>query len=410
MRSRLPTGIQTFREIRREGHYYVDKTRHIECLINHGKSYFLSRPRRFGKSLLVDTIKDLFEGREELFRGLHIHRRWDWSKRNPVVRLDFSGGDFRTSDGLAENLRVQFDSLERGLPLRFRYDSASGRFYHLIETLSEHTGRRVVILVDEYDKPVLDPLVAGDKALARSNHDALRSLYGNIKRCDAHIRFSFVTGVSKFTKVSLFSDLNNLDDITIDSDYATICGYTEADRDAVFAPELDGLDRDAVRDWYNGYHWLGGERVYNPFDILLLFSKRRFRAHWFETGSPAFLIETLKQRRVFTLGLEGMFGTDDLLSAFDVDHIGIEALLFQTGYLTIAEEINCGGLISYRLGYPNREVRATSTLACCGRSAGGRRIRRSLRIAFTECWRGGTWPVWKRISDRCSRPFPTIGT
>ena len=360
-RRKLPTGVQTFRKIREDDFYYVDKTPHVLRLIEGGSHYFLSRPRRFGKSLLVDTVKELFEGSEALFQGLHIHDRWDWSARHPVVRLDFGGGDFREAGSLEVNLGAQFDELERDAPIEQRYDRAPERFGHLLRTLHRSTGRRVVVLVDEYDKPVLDALTAGNRNLARTHRDALRGLFGNIKARDADVRFAFLTGVSKFTKVSLFSELNNLTDITLDPRYATICGYTDRDLDAVFAPELDGLDRDAVREWYDGYHWLGEEKVYNPFDILQLFGSRRFRAWWFETGSPAFLIETLKSRGVLPLDLDGMVGGDELLSSFDVDAMAPEALLFQTGYLTIAEELNRGGRLFYRLGYPNREVRESLT-------------------------------------------------
>ena len=171
------------------------------------------------------------------------------------------------------------------------------------------------------------------------------------------MRFTFVTGVSKFTKVSIFSDLNNLTDITLDRRYSAICGYTEADLDAVFAPELGGLDREQVREWYNGYRWRGPEKVYNPYDVLLLLDSREFKAHWFETGTPAFLLDTLFERRLSSVSLSGMLGTEDLLSAFDVNKIGTEALLFQTGYLTITAEERLGGAALYRLGYPNREVR-----------------------------------------------------
>ena len=193
--------------------------------------------------------------------------------------------------------------------------------------------------------------------VAEANRDFLRGLYSAIKDYDAHVRFTFVTGVSKFSKVSLFSGLNNLADLTMDPRYSAICGYTDADLDAVFAPELPGLHRDEIRDWYNGYSWRGDQKVYNPFDILLLFDSREYKAHWFETGSPSFLIETLFQRRLGAPALEDMIGTDDLLSKFDVDDMAAEALLFQTGYLTILEERNLGGKTLYRLGYPNREVK-----------------------------------------------------
>ena len=250
---------------------------------------------------------------------------------------------------------AQLDRVERETGARSAYPSAPERLAHLLELLHRRNGRPAVVLVDEYDKPILDAL--DTPVVARANRDYLRGLYGVIKDCDAHIRFSLITGVSKFSKVSLFSGLNNLKDITLDPRHSAICGYVEDDLDEVFGPELPGLDRAKIRDWYNGYNWLGGERVYNPFDILLLFDSRAFRAHWFETGSPTFLVETLFRRRVRSVDLDGMLASDELLSTFDVDGIATEALLFQTGYLTIAIEEPRGGEMFYRLGYPNREVR-----------------------------------------------------
>ena len=354
-RRRLPIGVQTFREIREEDGYYVDKTPSISRLVDEGKHYFLSRPRRFGKSLLLDTLKELFEGNEPLFEGLDIHQRWDWSVRRSVVRLDFGAGHFREPGYLHTNVMTQLASAAERAGVDTRHDTSPERFGHLIRALSERTGQSVVVLIDEYDKPILDALDTPDTA--RANRDYLQGLYAVIKTCDAHIRFSLLTGVSKFSKVSLFSGLNNLIDITLDPSYSAICGYTEADLDTVFAPELAELNRDAIRDWYNGYWWLGEERVYNPFDILLLFRNRKFGAWWFETGTPSFLVETLFKRRVSSLALDEMVGSDDLLSAFDVDDIGTEALLFQTGYLTIRDKEDLGGEAFYRLGYPNREVR-----------------------------------------------------
>ena len=355
MKLKLPIGIQTFRKIREGGYYYVDKTQHVRQMVDGGDYYFLSRPRRFGKSLLVDTLKELFEGNEPLFRGLDVHGHWDWTARHPVVRLTFGGGHFSEPARLNESMMVQLDELEEDAGIERRYDTAPARFRHLIRALHRQTGRRVAVLVDEYDKPILDVLRTPEAA--RANRDYLRDLYSTIKACDAHLRFTFLTGVSKFSKVSLFSGLNNLDDITLDPRYSAVCGYTETDLDTVFSPELVGLDREAVRDWYNGYSWLGEENVYNPFDVLLLFRRRRFGAWWFETGTPTFLVETLKRRRIVSVDLEGMSGTDALLSSFDVDAIEPEALLFQTGYLTITGEEDVGGLPLFRLGYPNREVR-----------------------------------------------------
>ena len=354
-RRKLPIGIQTFRKLREGDCYYVDKTAYLRRLVDEGTHYFLSRPRRFGKSLLVDTLKELFEGSEDLFEGLDIHDRWDWSVRHPVVHLDFSSGNFKEPGYLREDVMAQLSAIERKTGVDSSYANAPTRFRHLVEALHERSGQRVVVLVDEYDKPILDALDAPE--IARASRDSLRGLYATIKFADAHIKFTLLTGVSKFSKVSLFSGLNNLNDITLDPRYSAICGYTEADLDTVFAPELPGLDREAIRDWYNGYRWLGEESVYNPFDVLLLFDRRRFGAWWFETGTPAFLVDTLVARGVGSLALDGMLGSDALLSAFDVDHIATEALLFQTGYLTIRRAEPRGGRMYYRLGYPNREVR-----------------------------------------------------
>ena len=355
IRRRLPLGIQTFRKIREDDCYYVDKTAYARRLIDGGTHYFLSRPRRFGKSLFLDTLKELFEGDEALFRGLAVHDRWDWSVRHPVLRLSFGGGLFQKPDGLHANVMAQLDAVERDAGVASPHSAAPDRFGALLAALHRHTGRRVVVLVDEYDKPILDALDVPE--VARANRDFLRGLYATIKDSDAHVRFTFLTGVSKFSKVSLFSGLNNLTDITLEPEYSAICGYTDRDLDTVFAPELAGLDRQAVRDRYNGYSWLGAERVYNPYDILLLFRRRKFDAYWFETATPTFLVDTLFERRVSSLALDGMVAGDDLLSAFDVDDMATEALLFQTGYLTIKGEEDLGGEPVYRLGYPNREVR-----------------------------------------------------
>ena len=312
-RRKLPLGIQTFREIREGGHYYVDKTDYIRRMDRGGKHYFLSRPRRFGKSLLVDTIKELFEGSEALFRGLAAEGDPVLSARHPVVRLSFGGGNFTKPENLHRNAMAQLWEIERQAQVSGESDGPPERFAELIRRLRERSGQSVVVLVDEYDKPILDALE--EPEVARANRDFLRGLYGVVKDCDADIRFTLLTGVSKFSKVSLFSGLNNLLDITLEPEFSAICGYTEADLDAVFAPELPGLDREAIREWYDGYNWLGAENVYNPYDLLLLFRRREFKPYWFETGTPAFLIETLVTRGVGSLELDDVVGDDALLSA-----------------------------------------------------------------------------------------------
>ena len=320
-----------------------------------GRFYFLSRPRRFGKSLLVDTLRSLFEGSEELFRGLDIHEHWDWSGNNPVVRLSF-GGKYNEPEDVERSVLNQLVWIEEEGQLEPLDPAGTGpeRLQDILRRLHRITGRQVVVLVDEYDKPILD--VLEDPALAKANRDYLRGLYGIIKDSAEHVRFVFVTGVSMFSKVSLFSGLNNLKDITLDPRYATICGYTDNDLDTVFAPELPDLDREEVRRWYNGYHWRGEEKVYNPFDVLLLFDSREFRPWWFETGSPEFLYRTLVERRVNPMALERRVSDAGLVSKFDVGDIGADALLFQTGYLTIADESWDGVETLYTLDYPNFEV------------------------------------------------------
>ena len=354
-RRKLPIGIQTLRTIRTDGHYYVDKTPHVARLVGSGSRYFLSRPRRFGKSLLVDTLKSLFEAQEDLFRGLAIHDSWDWSLRHPVLKLDFAGGDFSTPARLEAWVIAQLEDQAYAAGIDPPAGHAPERLQRTIRALREAGGgSQVVVLVDEYDKPILDVLASPDAA--RSSRDFLRGLYGTLKTCDEHLRLVLLTGVSKFSKVNLFSGLNNLDDITLDPRFATICGYTDAELDQVFAPELDGLDRDAIRKWYNGYGWRG-EPVYNPFDILLLLKNREFGAYWFETGTPTFLLELLSRRGVNSFDLDSMVADDALLSTFDVDRIEPEALLFQAGYLTVRDHEHLPGHRLYRLRYPNLEVR-----------------------------------------------------
>ena len=356
-RKKLPIGIQTFARIREDDCYYVDKTGIALQLIEEGNYYFLSRPRRFGKSLFLDTLGELFAGNEPLFRGLHVHDKWDWSRRFPVIRISFGGGVLLSREALDTRidslLGVNAENL--GLPTSTELDVA-GRFAELIRSAERVHGQRVVVLIDEYDKPILDNITRPE--IAREMRDGLRNLYSVIKDCDAHIRFAMLTGVSKFSKVSLFSGLNNLNDITLDARYSAICGYTDEDVDAVFTPELAGLDRDEIRQWYNGYNWTGTS-VYNPFDLLLLFQKREFRPYWFETGTPTFLVDLLTARRTFTPDLERVMALESLLSSFDVEQIPTEALMFQAGYLTIDSVRRLPGQLHMTLRYPNLEVRSS---------------------------------------------------
>ncbi|MDD2609366.1 MAG: ATP-binding protein [Giesbergeria sp.] len=355
-RKKLPIGIQTFAKLRQQNCYYVDKTPQILQLVEQGSYYFLSRPRRFGKSLLLDTIAELFEGNRPLFAGLHADSHWNWEQRWPVVRISFSDGVLHSRTELDTRIRLLLQENYARLGIAVPQDQdIAGLFGHLLQQTHQQTGEPVVVLVDEYDKPILDNITHPD--IAREMRDGLRNLYSVIKGQDAHVRFAMLTGVSKFSKVSLFSGLNQLNDITLDSAYSSLCGYTDEDVDTVFAPELPGLDREQVRLWYNGYNW-DGVGIYNPFDVLLLLQKRQFRPYWFETGTPTFLLDVLTQRRTFMPALEHMLASENLLSSFDVDDMSTEALLFQSGYLTIDQVQYLGVQPRYRLRYPNLEVRA----------------------------------------------------
>ncbi|AVI62965.1 ATP-binding protein [Halomonas sp. GFAJ-1] len=380
----LPIGIQSFEKLRKGHYYYVDKTPLIHNIAETGGYYFLSRPRRFGKSLLLDTLRCLFEGREALFEGLYIHDKWDWQTHNPVVRISFSNGVVTSREDLDANIRYQLQQQRHHLridvtpPERIADDFAS-----LLENAHLAYGQRVVVLIDEYDKPILDNLL--DPELARELREGLKNLYSVLKDADPHLHFVLLTGVSKSSKVSLFSGLNNLNDITLDAPYAAICGYTDHDIDTVFAPELPGLDREEIRRWYNGYRWgsKNVDSVYNPFDVLLLLQKREFGPYWFESATPTFLVNLLKERGVFTPQLAHWETEYELLSQFDVDAISSDALLFQAGYLTIKNiEEPIVGYRQYTLGFPNQEVETSLNQALLP-SLGVDDIPKQRRTLFT---------------------------
>jgi hypothetical protein len=355
---KLPIGIQSFPQLIGEGYCYVDKTPLIHRLTEQGKYYFLSRPRRFGKSLLISTLKAAFRGRQEWFQGLYLERNWDWSIVRPVIHLSLGGGVVQGREELELRLNELLSRNAEEYRVELRNPTTAGRFAELIRRLREQSGHSVAVLVDEYDKPILDNLERPEAALAI--RDGLRNLYSVIKDSGEDIHFALLTGVSKFSKVSLFSGLNNLEDITLSAEFATLCGYTEAEIRATFADYLDGVNFEQLRAWYNGYNFLG-EKVYNPFDVLLYLKHREFGNYWFETGSPSFLIDLLQRRRFPIPDLERLQAGEELLGSFDVGRIELEALLFQTGYLTIKERRRLGSRVTYELTYPNREVKMSLT-------------------------------------------------
>ena len=353
---KLPIGIQTFEKIIKRPCYYADKTFFVKKLLDEGEYYFLSRPRRFGKSLFLSTLKSAFSGEKELFQGLFLENNWDWSVTYPVVHISFGSGVCRN----VEDIQVTFDEIlydhTKKYEIRFVKKSRKGRFGELIQLLNEKYNQAVVILIDEYDKPILDNI--HDKKTAILIREELKNIYSVIKDSDPYIKFVFITGVSKFSKVSLFSGLNNLEDITLTARYSPICGYTQKELETVFADYLVGVDLNEVKKWYNGYNWLG-EEVYNPFDILLYLKNKEFRNYWFETATPTFLIKLLETGQYYIPDLYRLSAGEEIIGSFDVDDIKVETLLFQTGYLTIKKLQQIGAFRRYDLTYPNLEVESS---------------------------------------------------
>jgi hypothetical protein len=357
---KLPLGIANLKEIIAEGYAYVDKSRFVHELADSGKYHFLSRPRRFGKSLFVDTLKEAFEGNRELFRGLWLEDHWDWETRYPVISISLGKGEIADRQELDRRLKDLLRVNQQALGVECADpEDIAGCFSELIRLAAQKHGRRVVVLVDEYDKPILDNITQPEQvSLIRKG---LINFYSVIKDSDVHLQFVFLTGVSKFSKVSLFSGLNNLTDITLSPRFATICGWTETELTACFAEHLQGKDLDEIRRWYNGYSWLG-EKAYNPYSLLNHLRTGLFRNYWFETATPEFLIRLLTAKRYVIPAIERIELGPELLGSFDVESIFPETLLFQAGYLTITdqEEILPGEVL-YRLNYPNHEVKKSFT-------------------------------------------------
>jgi len=349
----LPIGIQTFEKIRNSNYYYVDKTMFVKKLEN-GGYYFLSRPRRFGKSLFLDTLKEAFSGNKELFKGLYLYDNWDWEKKYPVVKISFGGGKVRTPEALINYMNFILKNVSQDHQIELKEAIPDEQFYELIKSLSEKRGSQVVVLIDEYDKPILDAIE--NIEVARENREILKDFYSVLKDADPYLKLVFLTGVSRFSKVSIFSGLNQLNDITVDPSFAAVCGYTQSELENIFEDRLKDFDKNKVKEWYNGYAWLG-ESVYNPFDILLLFDKKMFKPYWFETGTPTFLIKLFMKNRYYLPELENLEVGEEILSNLDVDNIRIENLLFQAGYLTIKDLKTKGNKNLYILSFPNLEVK-----------------------------------------------------
>jgi len=353
---RLPVGIQTFSKIVDGDYLYIDKTKEAYKLITEYEAVFLSRPRRFGKSLFLDTLHEIFNGNKKLFKGLYIYDKWDFSVSYPVIKISFAG-DLRSCDSVKKRVINTLKSNSEDLELNcLNVDNPSDYFEELIKKAYKKHNQKVVILVDEYDKAILDNL--DQIGVAQEIREIIKSLYSVIKDNDRYIKFAFLTGVSKFSKASIFSGLNNLEDISLNKKFGNVCGYTQKDIETTFLPYLDGVDLEKVKVWYNGYNFLK-DPVYNPFDILL-FIKNDFiyRDYWFETGTPTFLIKLIKENNYFLPKLSNLVVDEKLVTSFDIENLDVEVILYQAGYLTIDKvtEKRRGG-IEYSLKIPNLEVK-----------------------------------------------------
>jgi hypothetical protein len=367
----LPIGIQSFEDIRTNNYLYVDKTEYLYRIITSGKIYFLSRPRRFGKSLTIDTLETLFTGQEELFEGLYIYDKWDWNRKYPVIRIDWTRIKHETPEEIERSLSLRLKIIARNSEITLLSEYASDCFGELIEELYRKTGEKVVILIDEYDVPILDAMDKLGEEL-KAMQKALHDIYKVMKGADNYIKFIFLTGVSKFAGLSIFSALNNPKDITFSQEYAALCGITQEELESNFSEYLDlvaeKLSRtrekllESIRRWYNGYSWDGKTSVYNPFSVLLFLDEKSFQSYWFRTGTPTFLIKLLKNRNDVELFLQPIRTREYVFSSYDPTRLETLPLLFQSGYLTIKEiTIEDDDSMTYRLEPPNNEVRNAFT-------------------------------------------------
>ena len=362
---KLPIGIQDFEKIRTSGYLYIDKTEHVYRLVSEGSYYFLSRPRRFGKSLLLSTIKALFLGKRELFKGLAIDQKedWDWAV-HPVLHLDLNTNKYDKAEVLEQKLdeslnewEALYDCARSDLPFGMRFEK-------VIKAAYEKTGQRVVILVDEYDKPLLQAI--GNRELQDEYRGTLKGFYGALKSMDGCIRFAMLTGVTKFGKVSVFSDLNNLEDISLDYAYHDVCGITEQELLSYFPTQIDALAErgkltreeciEKLRKMYDGYHFCeDAPGMYNPFSVLNTLDRKKFASYWFETGTPTYLVTLLRRHHYNLEEMPKAEIATDVLNLIDSSSTNPIPVIYQSGYLTIKgykEEFD-----KYILGFPNEEVK-----------------------------------------------------
>ncbi|MDR3291857.1 MAG: ATP-binding protein [Methanobrevibacter sp.] len=368
LKEKLSLGLADFEYIITKNKIYVDKTDLIEkIMIIERKYYFLSRPRRFGKSLLISTLKNLFEGKKELFKNTYIYDNWDWDETYPIIHLDMMKIPKDNKELLKLTLSDYISKIGEEYNIKLNNDlSVAYNFSTLIEKISENTGKEVVVLIDEYDKAILANV--DNEELAISIRDTLKDFYGALKSVESSLKFVFITGVSKFAKTSIFSDLNNLVDLTIREEFSTICGYTQKElenyfKDFIITSSEKHKKRkedllESIKNWYNGYSWDGVNFLYNPYSILSFFDTNEFDNYWFETGTPSFLISVIEKQNNMDVLFDKNLSLFGSFPNFDVKNLDLKTILLQSGYLTIKEKIvEFDELTKYSLGIPNKEVR-----------------------------------------------------
>ena len=352
---KLPVGVQTFDKLRKGNYVYADKTKYALEVINSYQYVFLSRPRRFGKSLFLDTLHNIFEGNKELFEDLYIYDKWDWEDKYPVIKISWGGSEYKSLENIYNKTNRILKQNQKRLGIVCEDTTPDGCLEELIQKAYEKYNKGVVVLIDEYDKPILNNISNID--MATQMRDFLRGFYEQLKENDAYLRFAFLTGISKFSKANIFSGLNQIEDISLLKRFGDVCGYTQEELEYYFKDYLVDVDLQKVKTWYNGYNFLGSS-VYNPFNILKFIKDGFiFKNYWWKSGNPFSLIELLKTKNYFIQSLQNLRTDETLLDSFDIEKLQLESLLFQAGYLTIDKVVELPiGSLEYHLKVPNLEV------------------------------------------------------
>ncbi len=350
----LPIAKAVFKDLIERNFCYVDKTKYIKQLDDADKKYwFLARPRRFGKSLFLDTIRAAFAGEKELFKGLYIENNWDWNIKYPIITISLGSSNVTNKNDTKLMLNEKINAIAKDFNVVLFNKTIVGKFEELIAVLFKKYNQNIVVLIDEYDKPILDNITEKNVTEIRNE---LAGFYSVLKDSEKYLKFVFITGVSRFSKTSIFSKLNNLQDISMVEKYADICGYTQTDLETIFADYLHDVDLEKVKEWYDGYNFLGSN-IYNPYDILLFLDSKKYEPFWFTTGTPTFLLELIKEKKYYLPELETIEIAKSEMDEFDLDYIDLNVLLLQAGYLTIKGEKKVGYRTHYYLKIPNLEVK-----------------------------------------------------